>query len=71
MLVLTDRSRFDHAHTVADLAGVILVMGLEFGDPSKHFPIEWVNNRTLDFDNHGLIHLIADHTSDPLAPFIC
>jgi hypothetical protein len=71
MLIFTDRSRLDHAHTVTDHAGVILIVGFEFRNPSKHLPIERVNNRTLNLDDHGLIHLIADHTSNPFTPFIC
>jgi hypothetical protein len=71
MLIFTDRPRLDHAHPVADLAGIVLIVGLEFRHPSKHLPIERVNNRTLNLDDHSLIHLIADHTPNPFTPFIC
>jgi hypothetical protein len=68
VLILTYRPRLDHAHTVANLAGVILIVSLEFRHPTKHLPIERVNNRTLNFDDHGLVHLIADHTPNPFTP---
>jgi hypothetical protein len=70
MLIFADRSGLDHAHTVTDFAGVILIVRLEFCHPSKHFPIERVNHRTLDFDDHGLVHLIADHTPNPFTALI-
>jgi hypothetical protein len=70
MLIFTDGPGLDHAHAVAYFAGIILIVRLECCHSSKHFPVEWVNHRTLDFDDHGLIHLIADHTPNPFTPFI-
>jgi hypothetical protein len=45
-------------------------MRLEFRHPSKHLPIERVNNRTLNLDDYGLVHLIADHTPNPFTPLV-
>jgi hypothetical protein len=30
-----------------------------------------MNDRPLNLDDHGLIHLIADHTPNPFTPLIC
>jgi hypothetical protein len=70
MLIFTDWPRLDHAHTVADSTRIVLIVSLEFRDPPKHLPIERVNHRTLNLDDYGLIHLIADHTPNPFTPFI-
>src|SRR5215217_7569513 len=71
MLFLADGSRFDHPNLIADLADIRFVMRLQLSDPTQHLPVHRMDDRPLDGDDHSLIHLIAQHTANPLPLLHC
>src|ERR1700759_3291595 len=56
-----ERAGLHQQHTVADATLVGLVVGLEPGRPAQDLAVERVLDPVLDGDDHGLVHLVADH----------
>src|SRR5690606_24312439 len=54
------RPRLHQEHTVADAAGIVLVVRLVLGRPPDDLAVEGVLDPVLDGDHHGLVHLVAD-----------
>src|SRR5512134_182277 len=71
MLVLADGPGLDHAHTVSDIAGVLLVMGLQLCHAAEHLVVDGMHDLTLDRHDDGLIHLVANNAPNPLSPLDC
>lgn len=66
MLILTDRTGLDELNPIPDFAHVALVMSLQLGQPTKHLLVDGVDHRTLDGNDDGLVHFVADDIAVPL-----
>src|SRR5512142_2541294 len=60
-LVLRHRPRLDHPDPVADLALLVLVVGLALLGLGHDLPVLSVRDAALDPDDHRLGHLVRDH----------
>src|SRR5437879_1894192 len=59
VLVFADRAGLGNQHGVADLAAVGLVVRLEAARAAQGAAVQSVAGHQLDFDHHGLVHLVA------------
>src|SRR5919206_2012735 len=55
------RAGLHHQNPVADAARVLLVVHLQLPRPADHLAVEGVLDAVLHLDDHGLVHLVADH----------
>ena len=70
MLVLADWARFTQLNPIPDFAQIPLIMGLQLRDPAENLLIHWMNDRSLDGNNDGFIHLVTDDISVPLTSML-
>ena len=68
MFIFTDRSRLHDFHLVADTRRIVFIMGLESGQPSRHFSVQWMRHQPRHGNDHGFVHVVADHSSIRYAP---
>src|SRR2546421_4842239 len=64
-LLLGDGARLRDAHQVADLALVLLVVGLEADAVLQDLLVERMALQVLELDHDGLLHLVRDHAAHP------
>src|SRR4051812_36821119 len=58
-----ERTGLHQQNPVADAARVLLVVHLELAGATQNLAVEGVLDAVLDFDDDGLVHLVADHQS--------
>src|SRR5437868_3905755 len=55
------RAGLHHQHPVAGAARVLLVVRLQLPGTAQDLAVQRVLDPVLDLDDHGLVHLVADH----------
>src|SRR5262249_53764671 len=63
-----DGPGLNHAHTIANTAGILLIMGFKLRHAPEHLVINGMHDLTLDRHDDRFIHLVADDAPDPLSP---